>query len=490
MVYTTRPGEDFALPAVAATVRDRNGVVAGAQVEFRIDEIEDGEAPEPEEPGEDDEPDTDDPGSSSPASAGFGGVDGPKKVVVTSSANGLATPPPVRAGLGLGVLRITVTATRTIAGKPEVATDEGFLRVQAVMMVLSAGYGGTGELGNGSTRNSPIPSGVSIPAGVGSIRLIGTSPNRKGWAVDASGTLWGWGSDAGHVQASRGTKTTPQPIHGLPTDIAQVAGTDKATYVLTEDGHVWAWGSRVYYAMGDGNNKSEQLTPVRLANLSNVTKIAASTRTVYAIDGDGALWVWGHGNYGSLGLGSAGGDAQIPTRIAGFPPGRKVVDIGGRYNGATAVLDDGTVWGWGHNGHGAIGDGTVTNRTVPTRVPGIDTAVRVDTGWYNTSVVLADATVRAWGRGNYYNMGLGDTTRRVSPVDLGLTHVHSMAWGCETGHALLTDGSVLGWGYNGNYEVGAGVKESRTKVPRVLPGVKATAIASTQYATFMLQARD
>jgi alpha-tubulin suppressor-like RCC1 family protein len=210
---------------------------------------------------------------------------------------------------------------------------------------------------------------------------------------------------------------------------------------------------------------------------------------MHALLEDGTLWNWGYGAYGSLADGiTTVHRATTPTRVTGFPADRIVVDVAGRKNGASAVLDDGTVWSWGHNGEGQIGDGTVTSRYVPTQVTSLTGVKRVYANYWNVGVVLADGSCRLWGNAGYYNLGNSSTTDPRSPIDPGLTNVDALSWGLETGHALLTDGSVYGWGYNGNYETGTGVS-GNIKTPLRVPNIgPVKQIAQSQYSTYFLPA--
>ncbi|WP_370056501.1 RCC1 domain-containing protein [Leifsonia sp. EB41] len=279
---------------------------------------------------------------------------------------------------------------------------------------------------------------------------------------------------------------------GAPTTTTtrRSAGPYYAMFALTRSGEVWGWGYNLEGQFADGTTGGTyRHDPVRIPNLGPVKKLAGGNYNVHALLEDGTLWNWGYGAYGSLADGVTGVHrAATPTRVTGFPADRVVVDVAGRKNGASAVLDDGTVWSWGYNGHGEIGDGTANDRYVPTQVTSLSDAKRVYANWWNVGVVLADGTCRLWGNNAYFNLGNGSTANQKLPVNPGLTNVDALSWGLETGHALLTDGSVYGWGYNGNYETGTGVSGNVTtplRVPNIGP-VKQ--LAQSQYSTYFLPA--
>lgn len=471
-VYAVLPGGTLSL---TTSVRNASGLVPNAPVTFTISDIEAGESPS--EPGETET----DSGASADPTAAFGRIGGPRTATATTLANGTAVPPTVYVGLGFGVLRID--ATVVVGGAS--ATAVAYVRVMQPTNLLALGYGGTGQMGNGGSKNNAVLSGVALPPGT---TVIGTGPYRTAYAMDDRGYVWSWGSDYGHQQFARGTQKSPVLATTLPRDIIQIDGSYYSGFAVTSGGQLYGWGYQGYYVFGNGKASGYLESQTLLTNISDVKKVAGSWTNVYVLKNDGTLWVMGAGSSGSLGLGAAGGNAQTPTRITGFPAGRTVIDVDSRYYGGIALLDDGTVWTWGYNAHGACGLGHTRAVNSPTQVPGIFTATAVYSGWYNSSAVLADGTAKVWGKGAYYNLGNGATALSSVPVALGVTNVKQLSWGCETGHALTTSGTMYGWGYNGNYEVGIG-RTGAVKTPQALPGaVGIASIASTMYATYALAA--
>ena len=482
--YTTTSGGRFTTPVVEAKVWDAGGPVANAGVTFTIAAVDHTEGSESE---------GDDAEDGAHVIAAFGRIDGPAATTVDSTATGLATPEVIHAGEVAGVLRVTAQALVTRDGVTETATAEAFIGIfgyATTIVPFSAGYKGTSALGTGSNSNNPVPAAVAMPATAASVTLLGAGLYRAGFALDAAGTVWSWGSDYYHTQARRKTQPTPVPFTSMPKDIVQLEGTYYAMFALTSSGEVWGWGYNLEGQFADGTtNGAYRETPVRIPNLGPVKKLAGGHYNMHALLEDGTLWNWGYGAYGSLADGiTTVHRATTPTRVTGFPADRIVVDVAGRKNGASAVLDDGTVWSWGHNGEGQIGDGTVTSRYVPTQVTSLTGAKRVYANYWNVGVVLADGTCRLWGNAGYYNLGNSSTTDPRSPIDPGLTNVDTLSWGLETGHALLTDGSVYGWGYNGNYETGTGVS-GNIKTPLRVPNIgPVKQIAQSQYSTYFLPA--
>ena len=124
---------------------------------------------------------------------------------------------------------------------------------------------------------------------------------------------------------------------------------------------VWAWGRNTFGQLGDGSI-IDKLTPVPVSNLSSgVTAIAASNHTV-ALKSDGSVWAWGYNAYGQLGDDSII-DKLTPVPVSNLSSG-VVAIAAGRYH-TVALKSNSSVWAWGSNGYGQLGDGTRTSSSIP-----------------------------------------------------------------------------------------------------------------------------
>jgi hypothetical protein len=155
------------------------------------------------------------------------------------------------------------------------------------------------------------------------------------------------------------------------------------------------------------------------------------------------IWIWNDqlASPDNLGI-------YIPRRLSGLPPAKSVA-AGER---SLAVLaNDGTVWTWGDNSYGQLGDGTTTSRTLlPLVVPGLTGVASVKAGAAHMLALLENGTVMAWG-GNYFGqLGTGDRTPSADPELVPmLDDVRKIAAGYESSVALRKDGTVWTWGYQG-----------------------------------------
>lgn len=294
------------------------------------------------------------------------------------------------------------------------------------------GSNGEGQLGNGTRTNSSTPAQVSGMSSVTS--LAGGVYNS--YATRSDGTVWAWGGAGGLGDGSRTRSLTPVQVAGL-ADASSVAAGYSTGYALRSDGTVWGWGGNSHGELGIPT-PSQSLTPVQVPNLAGVTAIAAEPFVAFALKSDGTVWAWGSNTYGDLGNGTTT-DSSTPTQVAGLTG---IIAI----SGSTALRADGTVWVWGYNRFGEAGNGTVSNNactcvTTPVRVAGL-TAITAISGRGPAYALRSDGTVWGWGGNGWGEVGNGTiattgcqcVTRPVTVV--GLTGISAIAGGGGVGYAL------------------------------------------------------
>jgi alpha-tubulin suppressor-like RCC1 family protein len=145
-----------------------------------------------------------------------------------------------------------------------------------------------------------------------------------------------------------------------------------------------------------------------------------------------------------------------------LPPGSATAVTAG-WDNSCALMVGGTMDCWGFNNHGQLGDGTTTNRSSPTPVPGLSNVTAITAGGYHTCALLADTTVRCWGEGDFDELGDGTGTDQSTPVAVaGLTGAVSVSAGRNTTCARTSTGEVLlCWGNNDFGQLGDGTTASR-----------------------------
>ncbi|MCL6560248.1 MAG: hypothetical protein K6U74_15935, partial [Firmicutes bacterium] len=215
---------------------------------------------------------------------------------------------------------------------------------------------------------------------------------------DGTVWVWGYGPAAGLDQGS----SVPRQVYGL-TDVVGIAAGNYHSLALKRDGTVWAWGQNNEGQLGDGTKYNNRYEPVQVAGLSDVVAIAGGGGHSLALKNDGTVWAWGWNQDGQLGDGTTT-STTTPVQVAGLS---NVVVIAAGERHSLALRGDGTVWAWGYNGYGQLGDGTTDNRLTPAQVPGLSGIISIAAGIYHSLALKSDGTVWAWGYNEMGQLGIG-----------------------------------------------------------------------------------
>ena len=319
----------------------------------------------------------------------------------------------------------------------------------------SWGENGKGQLGDGTTANKSIP--VRVQQKTEAETFV---DNRTKWkAVSAGGehtvglaedgTLWTWGEN-GKGQLGDGTainKSIPVRIQQGGTTWKAVSAGEYYTVGIDIDGHLWSWGKNDKGQLGDGTKENKSI-PVRVQKkteeetfVDNTTKwkaVSAGGKHTVGIDSDGTLWSWGYNGNGQLGDGTIAGIAgtSIPVRLQQKTEEGAFVDnttkwkaVSAGYNYTVGIDSDGTLWSWGRDDDGQLGDGTTANKSIPVRVqqaggtanPFIDNTTKwkaASTGRVHTVGIDSDGNLWVWGYNEGGELGDGTTTQRNTPVKI------------------------------------------------------------------------
>jgi alpha-tubulin suppressor-like RCC1 family protein len=242
----------------------------------------------------------------------------------------------------------------------------------------------------------------------------------------------------------------------------QINGSDVTNYFVPRDvfssGQLWGFGNNQYGQLGtnDQNNRSSPIQTV--AGGANWKQVAQGSYHTGAIKTDGTLWMWGDNTtfgtiYGQLGTNN-GTQYSSPVQTVSGGTNWKQVDCGDYYT--AAIKTDGTLWTWGRNSFGQLGDNTVTRNSSPIQtVAGGTNWKQVCAGSSLTGAIKTDGTLWMWGTNSAGQLGTNDTTSRSSPVQTVSGGTNWKLLSCWSHSlAIKTDGTLWGWGSNANGELG------------------------------------
>lgn len=282
--------------------------------------------------------------------------------------------------------------------------------------------------------------------------------------------------DAAGLDGLLGAPQVARVALASPPAMRRMAAGSAHNLAIKSDNSLWTWGNNSSGELGDGT-RTTRLKPVKV--LTGVTAAATGGTLNFsqdlgwivfghslAIKSDKSLWTWGSNWLGQLGDG---------TNMARPKPVKVLTGVAAVAAGelhSLALKTDGSLWAWGSNWWGQLGNGNTTDRLKPVKV--LTGVAAVAAGSSHSLALKTDGSLWTWGRNDTGQLGDGTTTQRLSPVKV-LTGVAAMAAGSAHSLALKTDGSLWAWGGNYSGQIGDGTTTTRPRPVKVLTGVVAVA---------------
>ena len=301
------------------------------------------------------------------------------------------------------------------------------------------------------------------------------------------GSVWACGSNYnGQLGLGDTTQrnTFTQVTTNINNDVKQIACGSTHAFILKNDGTVWSCGYNTNGELGLGDSDSKNTFTQVSTNINNdVKQIACGDWHTFIIKNDGSLWACGN-NSGQFGLGHTDDKStftQVTTNI-----NNDVKEIATGYEHTFIIKNDGSVWACGYNDAGQLGLGKTTTTFTQVDISGVK---QIACGNSHTFILKNDGSVWSCGRNNYGQLGLGDTTNKSSFTQVtGLSEVNKIA--CGVGHTVIlkNDGSVWSCGDNQYGQSGLGATTTKTTFTKVTANIHDTKqIACGGTHTFILK---
>ena len=294
------------------------------------------------------------------------------------------------------------------------------------------------------------------------------------WLIDqyVGDTLWTWGRNTYGQLGTNSTVTmscTAVTTFAGGTNWKQVSGGRDSAAAIKNDGTLWTWGgndvigSRGQLGVNDATSRTTPVTT--FAGGTDWKQVSMGGNHAAAVKTDGTLWLWGDGNRGSLGINALGTPRCTPVTTFAGGTNWKQVNCG-RFGHTAAIKTDGTLWTWGPNTYGQLGNGTTSDRCTPVQTSAGGTNWKqVSCGGYFTAAVKTDGTLWCWGRNNTGQIGNnGPTTSTYQdPVQTSAGGTNWKQVSCGDSHiaAIKTDGTLWIWGSNSNGAIGVNDTNNR-----------------------------
>ena len=313
----------------------------------------------------------------------------------------------------------------------------------------------TGALGDNTSTARSTP--VTTSSGGANWKQVSCGGYNTS-AIKTDGTLWTWGGNGnGNLGDNTTTdRSTPVTTFAGGTNWKQVAGGNRHTAAIKTDGTLWTWGYNNFGQLGV-NITTQRITPVTtFAGGTNWKQVTCGGYFTSAIKTDGTLWTWGRGAEGQIGDNTT---TIRSTPVTTFAGGTNWKQVACGYSHTSAIKTDGTLWTWGRNANGQLGDNTSgTDRNTPvTTSSGGANWKQVSGGVYHTSAIKTDGTLWTWGQNFFGQLGNNTSgTDRLTPVTTfaGGTTWKQVAGGYRYTAAVKTDGTLWTWGSTGYGQLG------------------------------------
>jgi alpha-tubulin suppressor-like RCC1 family protein len=331
------------------------------------------------------------------------------------------------------------------------------------------GSGQSGALGDNTIVNKSSP--VQTIAGGTNWKQV-SADNRFSGGIKTDGTLWLWGQNNYGPLGNNTRTNVSSPIQTIAggTNWKQVSCGYVNTASIKTDGTLWIWGENNSGQLGDNTRVSKSSPVQTISGGANWKYVASGYQAIAAIKTDGTLWVWGNGFNGSLGNNSTT-DVSSPIQTVAGGTNWKQVSCGNSVK--AAIKTDGTLWLWGQNNYGQLGNNTRTNVSSPIQtISGGTNWTQLSVSFFHTTSIKTDGTLWLWGYAAYGELGDNTRANKSSPVQTvsGGTNWKLVSTGLYTTSSIKTDGTLWLWGRNNYGQLGINSSDNRSSPVQTVAG--------------------
>lgn len=335
-----------------------------------------------------------------------------------------------------------------------------------------------------------LPSLLFLSEQASAQKVFGGEGTYTSYAIDQNGNLYTWGKNTnGQLGIGTTTNDSIPVIVAFPTGVTSwtaIAGGASHTVAIGNDGNLYTWGLNTNGQLGDGTT-NQSTTPIKItvAGVTSWKAVAAGDAMSFAIGGNDSLYSWGYNNFGQLGDSSTT-QRTSPVTVH-LPSGVLAKAVSAAANSAMALGTNDSLYAWGRNANGQLGIGSTADQRVPVAVhlpAGVTATVPIGGAFYN-SALCSDGNIYAWGQNTNGQIGDATTTQRTSPTMVtkpnGVTSWLAATSGASFLLAIGNNDSLYAWGYNGTGELGvaSGTNNNTTPLNVALPaGVLPTSLAA------------
>lgn len=357
---------------------------------------------------------------------------------------------------------ISVLTLPLLAQNQQISCGNEFYSVICDGNIWSWGNGGFGQFGNNSLENDMIPQQTS---GLSNVVSIHAGDNHA-VALLGDGTVWAWGNNtSGQLGIGNTTNSSvPVQVQGL-SDVRAIAAGRNFNMALLQDSTVYTWGINQTGELGDGTFENS-LVPIQVQGLPAVSSIHAAYFTGFAILADSSLMVWGSNLFGVAGAGTTNSVINFPTVV---PNMTGVVSVDGGYASSAVLKGDGTLWTSGLNQWGQLGLGNFNSPFYAfQQVPTLNDVVSIRCGNSHMLAINSTGSVYGWGYNNYGQVGDGTEDNRHIPFMIDFPEVVQEVNAYEWNSILRSEsGNYYTWG-----QIAGGVWEGGNLISSSIPVLK------------------